>query len=342
MNLAATALSAGERISWPDPLIRMGVHTLVSRTRRRLQSQGVFADRDFARGMSEYPIATNTREANDQHYDLPPAFFGSMLGPQRKYSCCYFDQPDASLARAEERALVETAEHAALADGQRILELGCGWGSLSFWMARRFPAASIVSVSNSNAQRAFITRLAESEGLRNLNVVAADINDFIPAGQFDRVVSIEMFEHMSNWGSLLGRIVSWMAPDGVLFIHVFSHRRAPYRFDVSNRADWIAQHFFAGGIMPSHGLIRQFDSLVDVEREWWWDGTHYRRTAENWLENFDRNTSEIEALLRTCYGKDAMLWRRRWRLFLHATIGLFGHNGGTEWGVSHYRLRPVR
>jgi cyclopropane-fatty-acyl-phospholipid synthase len=341
LNLTAVAIDIGERVAWPDPVLRTAVKMLVGRTRRRLQSKDLSAEGDFARGMTDYPIAINVHDANDQHYELPQEFFSLMLGPQRKYSCCYYASPASTLSEAEERALAETAEHAALADGQRILELGCGWGSLSLWMARKFPNAHIVSVSNSHSQRACVTQRAEIEALRNLTVLAADINEFAPTGQFDRVVSVEMFEHMSNWHELLSRIVSWMTPRGVLFVHIFSHRRAPYRFNASDRADWIARHFFTGGIMPSHGLIRRFSDLVSIEQEWWWSGDHYRRTAEHWLQNFDRNAAEIDRVLRNFYGDDAALWHRRWRLFLHATSGLFGHRGGEEWGVSHYRLKPA-
>jgi cyclopropane-fatty-acyl-phospholipid synthase len=342
MNITAAALGAGERVAWPDPMLRAAVKMLVGRTERRLRREDNAVESDFARRMAEFPIATNTHEANAQHYELPAEFFALMLGPQRKYSCCYYQQPEMSLAQAEEAALGKTAEHAGLANGQRILELGCGWGSLSLWMARRYPASRIVSVSNSGSQHAFIERRAALEGLRNLTVVTADINAFVPSGVFDRVVSVEMFEHMSNWRKLLERTVSWLTPEGSLFIHIFSHRRTPYRFDAGDPADWIARYFFTGGIMPSHGLIRQFSDLVEVDGEWWWDGVHYRRTADQWLENFDRNAAEIGRVLRQVYGKDAMLWQRRWRLFLHATSGLFGHNNGTEWGVSHYRLRPAR
>jgi len=342
VNITAAALGVGERVAWPDPLLRAAVKMLVSRTKRRLHGADALAEGEFARRMGDYPIATNTREANDQHYEVPPQFFALMLGPQRKYSCCYYQHPAMSLAQAEECALAATAQHAALADGQRILELGCGWGSLSLWMAQHYPAAHIVSVSNSHSQRDYIAERAAAEGLRNLTVIAADINAFVPAGRFDRVVSVEMFEHMSNWRELLKRIVTWLTPQGLVFLHIFSHRRAPYRFDASDRADWIARHFFTGGIMPSRGLIRQFRDLVEVEQEWWWDGTHYRRTADHWLTNFDCNAEAIDAVLRGFYGADVALWHRRWRLFLHATAGLFGHSNGEEWGVSHFRLRPAR
>ncbi len=342
MNITVAAIGAGERLALPDVVLRAAVKLLVGRTKRRLRSEDAAAERDFARRMADFPIAINTGEANDQHYELPAEFFAFMLGPQRKYSCCYYPQPNTSLTDAEEYALAQTAEHAALADGQRILELGCGWGSFSLWMARNCPRARIVAVSNSQSQRAYITGKAQSEGLQNLTVVTADINAFEPAEQFDRVVSVEMFEHMSNWRELLRRISSWLAPEGRLFIHIFAHARAAYRFDAANPADWIARYFFTGGIMPSRGLIRQFGDLVAVEDEWWWDGNHYRRTAQQWLENFDRNAVQIDGVLQPVYGNDAGLWRRRWRLFLHATSGLFGHSNGTEWGVSHYRLRPVR
>ena len=307
MSLTAAAIDIGERVPWPDPVLRTAVKMLVGRTRRRLQTKDLSGERDFARGMVEYPIAINTREANDQHYELPPEFFSLMLGPQRKYSCCYYDHPATTLAQAEERALAETVDHAALADGQRILELGCGWGSLSLWMARKFPVnAQIVSVSNSAfATCVYCASAPEIEGdLRNLTVLtAADINGFAPTGQFDRVVSVEMFEHDVELAGAEAHCVSWMTPQGVLFIHIFSlHRRAALIvLTRGDRADWrIAQHFFTGGIMPSHGLItavqrsRRGRTGMVVER-----GNHYRRTAEHWPQNFDRNAAEIDQVLRT-------------------------------------------
>jgi cyclopropane-fatty-acyl-phospholipid synthase len=212
MNITAAAIGAGECVAWPDPLLRAAVKMLVGRTKRRLHCQDASAECAFARAMADYPIAINTREANDQHYELPAKFFALMLGPQRKYSSCYYEHPAATLAQAEERALTETAQHAALADGRRILELGCGWGSLSLWMARHYPAARVVSVSDSYSRRSDVAGRAEAEGLRYLTVLAADINAFTPPGQFDRVVSVEMFEHMSNWRELLRRVASWLTP----------------------------------------------------------------------------------------------------------------------------------
>jgi cyclopropane-fatty-acyl-phospholipid synthase len=245
------------------------------------------------------------------------------------------------LAQAEEAALARTAANALLADGQDILELGCGWGSLSLWMASHYPTARITAVSNSQSQRSFILGRAQERGLYNLQVITADMNNFAPEDRFDRVVSVEMFEHMANWRALLERVRSWLKPQGLLFFHVFTHRSAPYRFEQGDKEDWIAQHFFTGGIMPSHDLIHEFLDLFTVEESWRWSGTHYARTAEDWLANFDCNAGAIDKVLRQTYGADAALWRRRWRLFFLATAGLFGHANGSEWGVGHYRLKPV-
>ena len=342
MSFIQTAIHAGEAIPWPDGVSQAAINFLCARTRRRLGALPGDADRAFAEAMTAFPVALNTQEANDQHYELPAEFFALMLGPQRKYSSCLYENGAHTLAEAEECALATTAEHAALANGQRILELGCGWGSLSLWMARRYPNARITAVSNSHSQRGYILEQATLRGLSNLDVVTADMNTFTPPGTFDRVVSVEMFEHMANWRPLLSRIRAALAEDGRFFMHIFTHRQACYRFAVDDKEDWIARHFFTGGIMPSHGLIRCFDDLMTVEAEWRWSGTHYQRTARQWLENFDRNEEKALAVLRRVYGADAKLWQRRWRLFFLATAGLFGFDAGREWGVSHYRLKPRR
>jgi len=341
MTLIEAATGAVERLPVPDLLARAGISFLVGRTRRSLDAAGAAPDAAFAAAMTAYPIALHTEAANEQHYELPPEFFGHVLGPQRKYSCCLYDGGATTLAQAEERALMETVAHAGLADGQDILELGCGWGSLSLWMAGRFPAARVTAVSNAAGQRRHIAAEAARRGLGNLRVVTADMNGFAPEGQFDRVVSVEMFEHMANWHALLAGVRQWLRPEGKLFLHVFSHRAAPYRFDHAERADWIARHFFTGGIMPSHGLIRQFSDMFALEQEWRWNGGHYARTAEAWLANYDRNAAAILPILREVYGDQAPVWRRRWRLFFLATAGLFGHAGGEAWGISHYRLGPT-
>ena len=340
MNLAITAIGAAERLPLPDSALRFGIDRLVARTRRLLADDGI-PDRDFAEAMQAWPIAVHTDEANAQHYELPEAFFALALGPRRKYSSCLYRTPATTLAEAEIAALEETCAHAALGDGQDILELGCGWGSLSLFMAERYPASRIVSVSNSASQRLYIEGEMKKRGLSNLTIVTADMNDFKPGETFDRIVSVEMFEHMSNWQALLARVRNWVRPEGRLFLHVFSHRANAYRFDHADKADWIAQHFFTGGVMPSHGLLRQFADSFVIEKDWRWNGKHYERTALDWLANFDANRDAIRAIFERTYGENASLWMRRWRLFFLATAGLFGHAHGEEWGVSHYLLRPA-
>ena len=341
MNLIQAATGAVERLPLPDAVTRAGIAALVGRTRRRLAVPAPDEDRAFAAGMAAFPIAQHTDAANAQHYEVPAAFFDLCLGPRRKYSCCFYAADSTSLAEAEEAALALTAEHAGLADGQNILELGCGWGSLTLWMGEHYPGSTITAVSNSNSQRAHIMAQASARGLSNVAVVTADMNDFAIAATFDRIVSVEMFEHMANWRLLLERTRGWLKRDGLLFLHVFTHAAAPYRFDHRDKADWIAQHFFTGGIMPSRTLIHQFADLYGVADRWDWNGSHYARTARDWLANCDANRPAIERLFATVYGTDARLWLRRWRLFYLATEGLFGDDGGRTWGVSHYRLRPA-
>ncbi len=341
MSIVSVATNVIERVNFPDAVTSAGISFLVDRTRRKLARTGGMSEVDFARLMAQHPIAVRPDAANTQHYEEAAEFFGLVLGPRRKYSSCLYRTATDSLADAENQALAETAIHADLADGQDILELGCGWGSLSLWMAARYPAARITAVSNSTGQRAYIEEQAALLGLNNLRVITADMNDFTCDGAFDRVVSVEMFEHMTNWASLLRRVHGWLRPDGRLFLHVFSHRSAPYLFDIADKEDWIAQHFFTGGIMPSHGLIKHVAEVFDVEADWRWSGDHYARTARDWLSNFDRNQDAAMDVLRGVYGPEAALWKRRWRLFFLATAGLFGHAGGSEWGVSHYRLRPL-
>lgn len=342
MSLISSAIRAAERSPLPDSLARMGIAFLVGRTRRKLVTASHRDEGDFARAMSEHPIAEHADAANQQHYELPPEFFALTLGPHRKYSCCLYPTGQETLADAERLALEETVAHANLANGQSILELGCGWGSLTLFMAERFPRSTITAVSNSRPQRLHIKAQAAERGLANIRVITADMNEFVADGLHDRIVSVEMFEHMSNWNGLLQRIRTWLSPEkGRLFIHVFSHKHSPYRFDHKNDADWIAQHFFTGGIMPSHGLLRHFTDCFAVEQDWRWCGLHYQRTAMDWLARFDANRQPIDRILSEVYDAEAVLWRQRWRLFYLATAGLFGHAGGDEWGVSHYLLRPV-
>ena len=341
MNMLAFAINAAERAPLNDGVTLAGIDMLCARTKRRLATIPADAELAFVKDMAMFPIASHTDEANRQHYEVPAEFFSLALGAQRKYSCCYYPDATTTLDEAETAALSETVAHAGLLDGMDILELGCGWGSLSLYMADRFPNARITSVSNSASQRDYIIGCARERGFSNLSVVTVDMNDFTTANRFDRVVSVEMFEHMSNWQSLFERVRSWLQPEGRFFLHVFNHRDRSYRFDHNNPADWIAQHFFTGGIMPAFDLPHRFGEIFTVEQDWRWSGLHYQRTALDWLANFDREIDRIRPILKRVYGNDARLWERRWRLFFLATAGLFGHQGGDVWGVGHYLLAPT-
>jgi len=338
MSFTTAATSLAERWPLPDFAIRAGMRRVIAANDSVLTPPDT--DQAFASAMAERPIAEHADAANRQHYELPPEFFALFLGPHRKYSSCLYLTGRESLGEAEAIALEETMAHAGLADGQAILELGCGWGSLSLAMAEKFPAARITSVSNSVPQRLHIEAQARARGLINLRVITADMNDFTTITLFDRVVSVEMFEHMANWHALLSRILTWLKPDGRLFLHIFTHRHRPAFYDWRDPEDWMGQHFFTGGIMPTSGLIRQFADLFTVEEEWRWSGTHYQRTALQWLALFDANRARIAPILARVYGAEANVWRRRWRMFFLATAESFGFNKGRSWGVNHYRLKP--
>ena len=337
MSFVSAIIGTAERVPLPDVIIRAAIHRLCSRTATRLaRTEG---DISFAEEMAARAAAEPADAANIRHHQAPAAFFAKVLGPNLKYSSCFYKEPASTLQEAEEEALRQTVEHADLADGQSILELGCGWGSLSLWMARQFPHANVVAVSSSHSQREYIEREADRRGLTNLRLVTSDINTFDPQVQFDRIVSVEMFEHIMNWRELLTRLKSWLNPDGRVLMHIFTHRSGAYRFDRADREDRIAQHFFSGGVMPSHHLIRHYADLFAVEKEWRWSGTHYQRTAQDWLANFDARHEAIEAILREIHGEDTALWMRRWRWSFLATAGQFGYADGSEWGISHYRLK---
>jgi cyclopropane-fatty-acyl-phospholipid synthase len=335
------AIEAAERRWLPDPLLRAGIRTLC---RQRLRSLGddpeSTAERiqAFRTRMAGEPVAAVPDLANQQHYEVPAAFFELMLGPARKYSCCYWDEAGGELAQAEQRALEKTCRHALLEQGQQVLELGCGWGSLSLFMARRFPESSVTAVSNSRSQRAYIEAEAERSGLTNLRVLTSDINDFQPQGAFDRVVSVEMFEHVRNHPLLLSRIQGWLAPGGRLLVHLFCGGGPPYSYEVEGPGDWMARNFFSGGVMPSDDLMLRCQDDLVVERQWRWSGTHYQRTLEAWLDRLDSRAEEAAHLLAQAGEKDPARAVARWRIFLMACSELFGYRGGRCWWVSHYRF----
>jgi len=331
----------------PDAVLRRGIRRLLEQRLVELApgdatSAGQRIE-DFVLGMDCSELAPLPHLANAQHYEVPADFFAITLGPRRKYSGCWWPEGVDDLAQAEDAALAETCARAGIADGQRVLELGCGWGSLTLWMAERYPRASITAVSNSASQRAHIESEARARGLANLTVITADMNGFDIAQCFDRIVSVEMFEHMRNWRTLFGRVHGWLAPGGRFFMHVFCHRAVPYAFVESGPLDWMSRHFFSGGMMPSDELPLRFQDRLRLLRRWRWDGTHYQRTAEAWLRNLDRNRAAALPVLARTYGEDeARMWLQRWRIFFMACAELFGTARGQEWWVSHYLFeRPA-
>ena len=338
-------IEAIERGMVPDPAIRFGIRRLCRERLKTLQpSTGKSLDdqaREYVEKLKRSRIATHTDDANRQHYELPPEFFTLVLGKNRKYSSAFWPERCRNLDDAEEAALCATIERAELADGTKILELGCGWGSLTLSMARRFPNSQILALSNSAPQRQFIEGRALAEGLRNVNVITRNIEQVedlaAEFGQFDRVVSVEMFEHLRNYEALLKRISRWLAPDGKLFVHIFTHRAFSYPFETEGEDNWMGKYFFTGGQMPAHDLLPRFQEHLALERDWAWDGTHYQRTAEAWLKNMDRHADEIRGIFDQIYGEaESARWMQRWRMFFMSCGELFGYRNGKEWGVSHY------
>lgn len=318
----------------PDWLIRMGIRALVRQRLRRERGREAAA---LVEELKRSPIAIHTADANVQHYEVPAEFFSLVLGPHLKYSCAYWRAGVESLESAEEAMLDLTCRRARLEDGQDVLELGCGWGSLSLYMAARYPLSRVSAVSNSHSQKEFIEARAARRGLRNLQVLTADMNRFDTAARFDRVVSVEMFEHMRNYALLLERIASWSRPGALLFVHIFSHKTLAYPFEVRGASDWMAEHFFTGGLMPSHGLLLEFQDHFRIREQWRLDGTHYQKTAEAWLARLDARRGEALELFARVYGAaQARRWLVRWRVFFLACAGMFGYRRGREWMVSHY------
>lgn len=323
----------------PDRLIRFGIRRLLA---QRLREESARYDRAaYVADLKTRALAEQTAAANEQHYEVPTAFYHFCLGPRLKYSGCLYPEGTETLAQAEEHMLALYAERAQLADGQNILELGCGWGSLCLYNAERFPHTRITAVSNSRTQKEHIDTEARKRGLDNLRVITADINEFdITPGQFDRVVSVEMFEHLKNYEKLFRHIARWLKPGGLLFTHIFTHHRLSYHFVPRDASDWMSRYFFTGGQMPAHDLLPQFQNDLTLVTDWKINGRHYQQTAEHWLQNMDRHKEEIIPLFRDTYGPDqALKWWCYWRVFYMACAELWGYRNGEEWLVSHYLFR---
>ncbi len=327
----------------PDPLIRLGIRHLLGETLRE-KCSGSVEERQASLqahidGLRQSPIAIETRAANEQHYEVPTSFYQYALGQRLKYSSGYWPEGVTTLDEAEERMLALSCERGELRDGQRVLELGCGWGSLSLWMAEKYPQSRITGVSNSRTQKEHIDAEAARRGLTNLTIVTADMNVFDIAEAFDRVVSVEMFEHMKNYQLLLAKVARWLAPGGKLFVHIFTHREIAYHYEDKGPSDWMTRYFFAGGQMPSHDTLLHFQDDVRLEARWAVSGTHYQKTAEAWLRNMDAHRAEILPLFAQTYGTEQTTrWWVYWRVFFLACAELWGYRSGEEWIVSHYRF----
>jgi cyclopropane-fatty-acyl-phospholipid synthase len=341
-----TTLRLVEKGLVPTPLLRHGIRKLCRERLDELEREyGPDPDGALARwieGMRSAPVALVPEAANEQHYEVPGRFYDIALGERKKYSSAYYPEKGTTLDEAEVAMLELTCERARLEDGQDVLELGCGWGSLTLFMAERYPNSRIRGVSNSHSQREEILETAARRGLTNLEITTADMNEFDAGARYDRIVTIEMFEHMRNWEELLRRARGWLRDDGYLFQHVFAHASRPYAFEVKDESDWMSRYFFTGGMMPSHEMLDHLDIPFEVVERWKVSGTHYARTAEDWLKNLQDRREDALPVLAETYGNDvAELWYQRWRLFFLACAELFAWDQGNEWFVSHNLLRPA-
>lgn len=342
--MIATFIKAMEQGAIPDPAIRFGIRKLCKTRLEELDTGSLEKDatqaQAYADGLRQSPLAVHTREANEQHYELPPEFFLHVLGKNLKYSSCYWDDSTKTLDDAEDLALEISMARAEIKDGMRILELGCGWGSLTLAMGRKFPNSKIVAVSNSAPQKAFIDAEASKRGLKNILVLTRDVSQLetlaLEFDSFDRVMSIEMFEHFKNYEILLKKISDVLAPNGKLFIHIFTHKTYSYPFETEGEDNWMGKYFFTGGQMPAHLLLASFQRDLMLSKTWAWDGTHYEKTSNAWLERMDQNKEHIQDLFRRTYGAESTQWFNRWRVFFMSCAELFGYEKGQQWGVSHY------
>ena len=340
-GIAQSAINWTEQGLVPDRAIRAGIRRLCTQRLEEIGAHNVehagTALTDFVSAMRAAEIAPLPALANEQHYEVPASFFGQVLGEHRKYSCCYWTEGTRSLHEAEAQALQLTCERAGIEDGMAVLDLGCGWGSASLWIAEWYPGCSVTSVSNSQSQREFIEAEARRRGLANIKVLTRDMNEFEAPARYDRIISIEMFEHMRNYEMLFEKINRWLNPGGRFFMHIFCHRSCAYAFEDKGPGDWMSRHFFSGGIMPSADLPLHFQRDLTLRSRWFWDGRQYEKTANAWLASMDARKKAIMPILAKTYGEvNAAQWFMRWRIFFMACAELFGYDDGQEWFVAHY------
>jgi len=328
----------------PNFLIRAGIRKLL---RQRLADEnkgGAAAQKEhllkLIQELKNSPIAINTQDANEQHYEVPTTFYQYCLGKHLKYSSGFWKDGVTDINTSEQDMLELTCQRAELVDGQQVMELGCGWGSLSLFMAAKYPNSTFTVVSNSRTQKTYIDEQARVRGIKNLQVITCDINNFSIDQKFDRVVSVEMFEHMRNYQKLMKLVADALKPEGKLFVHIFTHKEYAYKFEVIDETDWMSKYFFTGGIMPSDDLLFYFDDDLVKEQHWQVSGLHYHKTSEAWLSNMDKNKALIMPLFENTYGKEqAVKWWVYWRIFYMACAELWGYNNGDEWIVSHYLFK---
>jgi cyclopropane-fatty-acyl-phospholipid synthase len=346
MSQMMTRALGWSELGWvPKPIVRHGIRKLIKLRLDEISAYDCesnrYAARSFQDEMRNSAVTVLTDKANEQHYEVPPEFFENILGPRLKYSACYWDDETKDLEQAERNALRISCERARLRDGQRILALGCGWGSLTVWMAEHYPNATITAVTNSADQHAYLENRLSERGITNVSILRRDVAKIDLETRFDRVVSIEMFEHVRNFEALFARISRWLEPDGFLFMHIFCHRSVPYPFIKQSDSDWMSEHFFSGGMMPSDDLPLRFQRDLEIVDQWRWSGEHYARTARAWLDNLNHNRNSILEIFARTYGAgDAGRWWNRWWMFIAACEELFGYDNGQEWWVSHYLLKP--
>jgi cyclopropane-fatty-acyl-phospholipid synthase len=337
-------IKAIEKGQVPDSGIRFGIRQLCKTRLQELERSSLEAKQEqaenYRQSLINSTLAVHTQEANEQHYELPPEFFLNTLGKNLKYSSCYWDENTKTLDEAEEQSLLISCERAQIKDGMRILELGCGWGSLTMFMAKAFPNSKIVAISNSAPQKTFIDAECAKRKINNVLILTRDVSRLeslaLEFDSFDRVMSIEMFEHFKNYQILLAKISDVLTPEGKLFVHIFTHKDYSYPFENEGEDNWMGKYFFTGGQMPSHNLLYSFQKDLTIDRSWVWDGTHYQKTSEAWLTNMDKNAEVIHKVFASTYGDQALAWFNRWRVFFMSCAELFGYERGQQWAVSHY------